>query len=278
MIHWMGRAHRCGVTSLDYGTLVHPLTDSSQSSSAGYAIWCREFKSGHVEVSARKVDDWIRKGGSGNKKPRAKRGESENTLENRQKAERRARRRIRHCAHQLEADHLLTLTFRENITDLKVAWVYFRKFSRKMREHYGLKWQYVVVPEYQKRGAVHFHLAINGYWPVTVVRRFWWMCVGPGMGNVDIAYSRKGAKHSPSALAGYLSKYVSKAISHALINAKSYNVSQGIKPPTATFAFLVPGYPVLKVMREILEMTTRKRIKCVWFGGEERLPVYFMST
>lgn len=60
-------------------------------------------------------------------------------------------------------DHLktfLTLTFSENITELKEANYLFNQFIKRMK--YKFKdFEYLAVPEFQKRGAVHYHLLCN---------------------------------------------------------------------------------------------------------------------
>jgi hypothetical protein len=51
-----------------------------------------------------------------------------------------------------------TFTFAENITDLKVANKYFRSMIKKLCYKTGESIKYLAVPEYQKRGAVHYHV------------------------------------------------------------------------------------------------------------------------
>jgi len=54
----------------------------------------------------------------------------------------------------------ITLTFADNITDIKIANKEFNKFIYKIKRVYkDLK--YICVPEFQKRGAVHYHLLTN---------------------------------------------------------------------------------------------------------------------
>ena len=54
----------------------------------------------------------------------------------------------------------LTLTFKENVNDIDKANLEFKKGIRKLTASYpGLK--YLCVPEFQKRGAVHYHLLVN---------------------------------------------------------------------------------------------------------------------
>lgn len=56
----------------------------------------------------------------------------------------------------------VTLTFRDNVTDLKLANYEFKKFMQRLNYHmFGVKKsniKYSVVPEFQKRGAVHYHI------------------------------------------------------------------------------------------------------------------------
>ena len=253
---------------------MHLLTTPAASASCGYSIWRRTFESGHVEVSAMWQDEF-RKISHGKRK-KAERGKSANRDASILVSSRRAKRRIRHAAHQIVADHMLTLTYRANQTDIKQAWKDFRKFSAMMRKKYGNQWAYVIVPEYQERGAVHFHLALHGFWPVTVLRHYWRKVIGEG--NVDMKYFKTGARVSTGKMASYLAKYVGKAIGNGQLNAKSYNVSQGIKSPPAEYAFLPYGVPVLKVMRQLIESITPDRIRQVWWGHNQVAPVFFMST
>lgn len=56
----------------------------------------------------------------------------------------------------------VTLTFRENVKDLKTANYEFKKFMQRLNYYmFGTKKaniKYSCVPEFQKRGAVHYHL------------------------------------------------------------------------------------------------------------------------
>lgn len=54
----------------------------------------------------------------------------------------------------------ITLTFKDNITDLFEANEIFKKFIKRLKWKFP-KLKYLAVPEFQKRGAVHYHLLIN---------------------------------------------------------------------------------------------------------------------
>lgn len=59
-----------------------------------------------------------------------------------------------------DLNKFLTLTFADNVTDLKIANNEFKKFIKRLNYKYP-KFKYVAVPEFQERGAVHYHLLCN---------------------------------------------------------------------------------------------------------------------
>ena len=54
----------------------------------------------------------------------------------------------------------ITLTFTDNISDLTVAHGHFEQWVKKVRRVYP-DFMYLGVPEFQKRGAVHYHVMTN---------------------------------------------------------------------------------------------------------------------
>ncbi len=73
----------------------------------------------------------------------------------------------------------LTLTYRENVTDYKQTCSDLSRFVRKVkRELPG--WVYVAIPEKQKRGAWHWHMAVIGRQDVNLLRECWRAVVGEG--------------------------------------------------------------------------------------------------
>lgn len=57
--------------------------------------------------------------------------------------------------------HFITLSFRNNETDLKRAKKRLEKFIEKVRERIDPDFAYVYVVEFQKRGAIHFHMVCS---------------------------------------------------------------------------------------------------------------------
>lgn len=57
-----------------------------------------------------------------------------------------------------EKPKFVTLTFAENVQDIKQANYEFKKFRQRLEYGLELKLKYVCVIEFQKRGAIHYHV------------------------------------------------------------------------------------------------------------------------
>jgi len=157
---------------------------------------------------------------------------------------RRTRANVRRKCMAGGLDHLLTLTYRENITDLASGWKDFARFVRKVRKRYP-DWKYCAVHEFQKRGAVHFHVAVKGFQDVRFLRSTWLSVVGQGNIDVKAPRSHGSKKWGLVALAGYLVKYISKGIEMVSVrfSKQRYRVSEGIEIPKKTIILEFPlGY------------------------------------
>jgi len=87
--------------------------------------------------------------------------DSENEGKNRHDSVVRARRNIMMYAQKnfnAEYDKFITLTFKENIKDLKQANREYKKFLQRLRYKTRKDFKYLAVIEFQKRGAVHYHM------------------------------------------------------------------------------------------------------------------------
>lgn len=134
---------------------------------------------------------------------------------------------------------LVTLTYRDNYTDLKGAYRHLSSFVQSLRHKYGKTFKYIAVPEFQKRGAVHFHALV---WALPeevflleretrTLARLW------GFGFV---YLKETDGHEK--LSHYLSKYMAKAfVDPRLRNQKCYTASRNIsRPVIQTGSFNIP--------------------------------------
>ncbi|XUU60004.1 rolling circle replication-associated protein [Erythrobacter sp. HA6-11] len=136
------------------------------------------------------------------------------------KSIRRTRTSIRRAVMGMGATHMLTLTYRENMLDLKQGWSDLSRFLRAMRDSIG-EFHYVVVAERQKRGAWHFHLAVRGRQDLKLIRKHW------QHGNPDV----KHWKGRLSQMAAYLSKYLIKSFDiNNQPDGHRYRRSQGTDP------------------------------------------------
>ncbi|CAG2142986.1 rolling circle replication-associated protein [Cupriavidus plantarum] len=173
--------------------------------------------------------------------PRAKRGESENVEQSRHASAKRARKNVRLRCQEIQADRLLTLTYRENMQDIERLKADFKAFMRAMKRA-GM-YHYVAVPEPQKRGAWHIHVAVHGRLVYNLVRAVWRRVVGldeqgrPN-GNVDVRNPKTGGKWKRHALAAYIAKYVTKEFDAHELNKKRYWSSKGIVVPEPVTYFV----------------------------------------
>jgi hypothetical protein len=203
-----------------------------------YRATIHDYGDGLCEISYRLIpEEWKNRWGSGNYQPTV-RGDSDNREVNEENAVRRAKSKARKLIIAMRANHLLTLTFREKIDDLQVAWKRFEQFIRNVHERYP-QWQYVAAPELQKRGSWHFHVAVKGFQDIGYLRACWLrVCGGPGKGNIDVTHSKRFARGGDSGLiavriAIYISKYIAKQLDYGRIFGRHrYRKSRELTIPT----------------------------------------------
>jgi len=257
----------------EYNELISPHRDTG----TGYYVCARQYPSGDAELCALKLDadDSIRRGGGAVRKNKDKDSMDPAVLE---KSSRRAKTTVRRKILTMQADRLMTLTFRENLTDIDEAWKRFHYFNKMMRTKFP-GYQYVAVPEYQKRGAVHFHIAVNRFFPVKSVRKLWRRACGSLQGNIDITRPRKGNDWNPSAIAFYLSKYLNK---HETVdfNRRRYSTGGGIQVPasiTGWLAIHVDKGMTLSTLNGVMSELSVMDVRCCW-ESENWLGIIYLST
>lgn len=158
---------------------------------------------------------------------------------------------------------LVTLTYRDNLTDLKRAYRHYSSFVQSLRHKYGKTFKYICVPEFQKRGAVHFHALFWGI-PEEVFlleRRTRTLAKIWGKGFVYLKETDGDQK-----LSFYLSKYMTKAfLDPRLKNQKSYVASRNIKRPLIQSG----SFPVNEILHQfgvIGEPVIDKSYLTKWLG------------
>lgn len=130
----------------------------------------------------------------------------------------------------------VTLTFEDNIKDIQVANKKFQNFVRMIKKHYD-NFMYLCVPEFQKRGAIHYHLFTNidiENNDLMYVQKDnpkfrhikFWNC---GFNSVEAIHDE------PVKVIGYISKYMTKDIDNRLFGFRRFFYSQNCITPKVCF-------------------------------------------
>lgn len=160
---------------------------------------------------------------------------------------RRAKQRVRWIVKATGANHLLTLTYRENMTDLKRLARDWQAFVRLVRKRFP-EWLYVAVRESQERGALHLHCAVVGRQDVRFLRACWWRIVGDGQGNIDVRgpakrWGNESVRWNPHKLSSYMCKYMIKDFLAAEAEKKRYWSAKGVEIPKAVYWLGATNFP-----------------------------------
>ena len=116
-----------------------------------------------------------------------------------------------------QLNKFMTLTFADNMTDLKQANYLFNQFAKRMTYRFP-NFEYLAVPEFQKRGAIHYHLLCNlPYIEIGGLEYIW------SHGIVNIRQICK-----VNNLGSYMSKYLGKE----LFNGKMFNKKKFFRSQT----------------------------------------------
>ncbi len=191
------------------------------------------------------------------------RGLSEQRDMHEDRAVRRARSRLRQLILSTCADHLLTLTYRENVTDFDLACSHLSKFVRIVKGKLP-GWIYVAVAEQQKRGAWHWHLAVRGRQDVDTLRTCWRHVVGDG--NIDVKAPRSRIKNRQLALVTYLGKYLAKGFKEGNreLNGRRFRASRGIEVPWQALTLPLEYYGKVRVFVEGQLLAATGTVGFVW--------------
>ncbi len=134
----------------------------------------------------------------------------------------------------------ITLTFAENIIDTKRANYLFNQFVQKYNYHnQNNKLKYLAVIEFQKRGAVHYHVLVNRFIAKNDLENFW------KNGLTRIEKIRGGPKQMKNYLVKYLNKNSYR--DDRLWGKKMYFTSQNIIKPRAV------NYESLLDVKDLIE-------------------------
>lgn len=151
----------------------------------------------------------------------------EQKKENRKKTASRARLKVFRYANAnfSNKSKFLTLTFADNITDLRLANYMLTNFFKRLKRRFGLSPQYICVVEFQKRGAIHYHILINcPYIDVNELARIW-----------SYGFVKINRIDNIDNIGAYITKYMTKeTLDERLIGQKCYFMSRNLKAPEVT--------------------------------------------
>lgn len=134
-------------------------------------------------------------------------------------------RRLVDCNYD-DKSSFLTITFKENITDVKLAHNEFEKFMKRLKRYLKrTKIKYIATWERQKRGAVHYHIILFDvpFMDVNKLEEIW------GNGFVKINQIAKSVKQWEIGV--YLTKYFVKDIDKKERYSNAYSKSRGLIEP-----------------------------------------------
>jgi len=173
-------------------------------------------------------------------------------------------RRIRANLGGVDKPVLITLTYAENQLSLRDAYRDFSSFVQALRYRHEDRFKYICVPEFQKRGAVHFHALFWGL-PEAVVSSERQTRFLAGLWGRGFVYIKQTDGHEK--LSWYLAKYMSKAYLDArLAHYKAYVASRNIDRPRV-YSGIAPLYPVLDDYGlSPSDILHEKRFMTYWLG------------
>lgn len=119
----------------------------------------------------------------------------------------------------------ITYTFKKNIKSLKEANPLFSKHVKELQRRYG-KLRYLCVPEFQQRGAVHYHVI---YFDLPYIKN-----VKKVMEKLwPYGFSQVKAIRKIKSIAAYVSKYLQKGVGdeRRKRGEKGYFTSRGLERP-----------------------------------------------
>lgn len=155
-----------------------------------------------------------------------------------------------------------TFTFYESIS-IDIAYRCLNDFFKEVRRLYS-DVRYIAVPEWQKRGTIHFHALVWGL-PANDVKRerrtrnyqrLW------ARGYLDFRI----ADNRSQAIAGYMVKYLVKGLEDSrLANQRAFSASRNIERPSSTGSNTLFDYKDM-IIPEDKELVKASSYATLWLG------------
>lgn len=207
--------------------------------------------SGHYIIYNRPIDTWD--AGPKKAKKRAsvefeEEGEA-NARDNEERACRRAKRTIRDYILCNEFTHFVTLTYQPRYDTDESRYDRLQNWLKYMRKKYG-SFNYVLIPERDKKGKIHFHGVVDlekfELVPAENKGRPLWH-KGKKVYNMleweSTGYSTATVIKDKRKVAGYATKYITKNFADTVgKNKKKYWCSKGLSTPVESSLKVIPQF------------------------------------
>ena len=261
----------------------------------GWVFTVRAFTDNGYEVSARSTEEGHKKTNSrrlGEKPKKRATDRSQMSEESIVSSLRRTKKQIRQQSRMMCANLMLTFTTRHAYVDVDQFKRVTSRFLAMVRKEH-VDFQYISVFERhnsnktssKKKGSLHMHMVTAGYVPYNPLRELWKKAVQLDLKNGDwegaSMQASEAKNRSPSTLARYISKYLTKDLDneHFEPNKKRYWSSKNIQVPPLITLFSPPAAEegIFRAMwGDILEAET-----LVFFAPEVepgKPPIIWMSS
>lgn len=144
-------------------------------------------------------------------------------------------------------DYFWTLTFDTDRYNYAVAFEKMGKWLRKMRDKYGV-FNYIMIPELHKDGAIHFHGVTGGL--NAVIRDSGVKHKGVKVYNCtdwEHGFTTLTKIRSREKTASYVTKYVTKEMQNSIVEKgkKKYWCSRGLRLPAVSYTDLNLGIDLI---------------------------------
>jgi len=166
--------------------------------------------------------------------------------------------------NQQNVNIFVTLTYQENVLDLKRAKRDFSLFIKKLSYETSTSLKYICVPERQKRGAVHFHCLFFNlpFRPLSVFKSIW--------PHGDARFERSRQLRS---IASYVAKYVTKNSFDFPKGTRIIMRSRNLIIPKVIIEGLAP-WPDVIDYREPVQITTGKLKTVTIYDNQSKINYY----
>lgn len=177
-------------------------------------------------------------------------------------AKKRAKTAVRRLVKEKNLDQMLTLTYRENVTDRSTHLRNFDVFMKRVRRAIP-SFEFVVTHEKQERGAWHSHIAVRRILPVywhrgalvksyTLLTQLWRSSHDSG-GTCHVSKFMANKRRDVAQIATYLSKYIGKDLGDEVPKyGNSYSASAGRPSPPVTLR--VPRLDLFSAVVDLHEL------------------------